>query len=285
MSKGAAPQETSKKFRSKGFFRVAVEGDTIDGRKIERQQIQDMADTYDPSVYGARIWLEHLRGLIPDSTFGAYGDVTAVKAEEVDFGGQKRLALFAQIDALPSLVEVNKKGQKIYTSVEIQPNFANSGKAYLGGLGITDSPASLGTDKLKFSSKLAGLTFGESPEHLFSTAIEAALELEEVQDGGGYVSGLFSKISGVFKKQAEKQDADSQQAFAEVEQSLTEIAQHVVGQAQQFSELESKHSTLKQAHDELLGKFNALEQKLGGEPSGSQRPPATNSQFRELVDC
>jgi hypothetical protein len=37
----------------------------------------------------ARIWVEHLRGVMPDSSFRAYGDVLAVKAEEVDMNGER----------------------------------------------------------------------------------------------------------------------------------------------------------------------------------------------------
>jgi hypothetical protein len=48
-----------------------------------------------------------------------------------------------------------KAGQKVYTSMEIQPNFANSGKCYLVGLAVTDDPASLGTEYLEFCSRAA----------------------------------------------------------------------------------------------------------------------------------
>ena len=68
----------SKKFRSK-FFRVAVEGATTDGRTIERQWLVDAAETYNPNTYGARVWLEHFRSVLPDGPFKAYGDVVALK--------------------------------------------------------------------------------------------------------------------------------------------------------------------------------------------------------------
>lgn len=34
------------------WFRIGVEGDTCDGRVINGDDIQDMADTFDPRVYG-----------------------------------------------------------------------------------------------------------------------------------------------------------------------------------------------------------------------------------------
>lgn len=65
------------------WFRIGVEGDTCDGRVINGEDIQDMADTFDPRVYGCRINLEHLRGILPDSVLKRYGDVTEVKAEVI----------------------------------------------------------------------------------------------------------------------------------------------------------------------------------------------------------
>jgi hypothetical protein len=35
-------------------------------RVISATDIQEMADTFDPRVYGCRINLEHLRGILPD---------------------------------------------------------------------------------------------------------------------------------------------------------------------------------------------------------------------------
>lgn len=131
------------------FFRVAVEGGTTDGRAITRDWLEQMAQRYNQSTYGARVNLEHIRGTDPNGLFKMYGDITAAKTEEVDMEGEKRLALFVQIDPTPELIDLNKKRQKVYTSVEIHPNLNEKG-AYLMGLAITDSPASLGTDMLQF---------------------------------------------------------------------------------------------------------------------------------------
>ena len=171
----------AKKFRSK-WVRIFCEGATTDGRTIERAWIEQMAASYDPNTYGARLNCEHIRGLGPDSVFGAFGDVLALKAEEVDIAGEKKLALFAQIEPTDSLIELNKKGQKIYTSAEVQPNFADSGKAYPVGLAITDSPASLGTEALKFSAQSGLATRKQHKDNLFSAAEEATIEFEEVTE-------------------------------------------------------------------------------------------------------
>ena len=39
------------------FFRIGVEGDTCDGRVISAQDIQEMAETFDPRVY-VRIFMK-----------------------------------------------------------------------------------------------------------------------------------------------------------------------------------------------------------------------------------
>jgi hypothetical protein len=96
---------------------------------------------------------EHVRGIAPDGVFGSYGDILSLKAEDVQLnvgGQQTRRALFAEIKPLPSLVSLTGAGQKLFTSIEINPNFAGTGKAYLAGIAVTDNPASLGTEMLAF---------------------------------------------------------------------------------------------------------------------------------------
>lgn len=184
------------------FFRVAVEGATTDGRVIERQQILDIAETYSPDVYGARIWVEHLRSALPDSPFRAYGDVIAVKAEEVEIAGKKKMALFAQVEPTDDLVDmVNVRKQKLFTSIEIAPEFADSGKAYLYGLAVTDSPASIGTNMLAFSAKFPDDSplkdRKQAPGNVFSEAAETEItftDVEQPEVRQGPVAALLSSL-------------------------------------------------------------------------------------------
>ncbi|MCI0593460.1 GPO family capsid scaffolding protein, partial [Chromohalobacter sp.] len=131
------------------WFRIATEGATTDGRNISAAWLQQMADNFDPDTYGCRINLEHMRGMLPDGPFKSYGDVTALKAEKGEDG---KLQLLAAIDPTDDLKALNDKRQKVYTSMEVDPNFADSGEAYLVGLAVTDSPASLGTQMLQFAA-------------------------------------------------------------------------------------------------------------------------------------
>lgn len=195
------------------FFRVAVEGATCDGRTLDRQALQEMADAYNPSTYTARVNMEHIRGFSADPPFNAYGDVKALQTREIDLeiGGktEKRLALFAQVEALDNLIAVQSKGQKLYPSIELNPNFAATGKAYLQGLAVTDSPASLGTEVMMFAAeqraKNADLDpFASkkvSPGNFFTAADEAiTLEFEDAPaaDPNGAAS-LFAAATEFFR--------------------------------------------------------------------------------------
>jgi hypothetical protein len=75
-----------------------------------------MAETFDPRVYGCRINLEHLKGILPDGPFSRYGDVVELKSEKIDDDSvlNGKLALFAKITPTDDLIAMNKKLQKVY---------------------------------------------------------------------------------------------------------------------------------------------------------------------------
>lgn len=128
--------------------RVATSGTTADGREILPQELRDVAETYKPSKYTAVIWSEHERWM------GSHGTVYAVRlVEEGEDLEPGQIALEAQLKPNDKLLSLNDQGEKLFTSIEVTPNFAGSGKAYLTGLAVTDSPASLGTQELYFSHK------------------------------------------------------------------------------------------------------------------------------------
>lgn len=126
------------------WVRIATEGNTFRNVPIERQWLVDIAETYNVETYSARIWPEHRRW------YGAWGDVLEVKTEEND---EEKLVLYGRLSPNAQLVQANEQDQKVFTSIEVDPDFAKSGKAYLTGLGVTDEPASLGTERLKFATK------------------------------------------------------------------------------------------------------------------------------------
>lgn len=279
----------SKKFRSK-WFRVAVEGATTDKRKIERSWLEQAAKNFNQSTYGARVWLEHFRSLLPDSPFKAYGDVAAVKTEEVEINGVKKLGLFVQIEPTPDLVAMNKAKQKIYTSIEIDDSFADTGEAYIVGLAVTDSPASLGTDVLAFSAqKPEASPFKDrhySATSMFTEALEAEIEFEEIVDSEGKVNGLFKRVSELLGKSKDKAVKDDAQ-FSELNEAVEALANHSSEQATAFAELKACNQSLKSTVDQLTTNLAELTQRLGEthDHSQQQRPTVTGGNQQVVTDC
>lgn len=276
------------KFRSK-FFRVAVEGATTDGRKIERQWIEDAAASYNTNTYGARVWLEHLRSLTADGPFRAYGDVVALKSEEVEVAGVKRLALFAQIEPTDELIALNKKRQKIYTSIELNPRFSDTGKAYMEGLAVTDSPASLGTEMLAFSAQhpdanpLSGRKL--HPENLFSELVEIDLDFETVTPAEpSKADGLFARVREIMGKQKDKEGKDAT-LFNELGESVEAIAQHLADQDKNHTQIKADLDTLRNDYKSTSQQLDELLKKLESEPERdyTQRPPLPGGSGQTLA--
>lgn len=247
---------------------IATEGATVDGRHISGEHLEQMAKNYDPAKYGARIWLEHIRGLMPDGAFNALGDVTALKTEKNADG---KTVLLAAIAPTPELVKINQSGQKIYTSVEIQTNFADSGEAYLVGLAVTDSPASLGTSRLSFSAA------EKSPDKLYSQYQEASLSDIEAES-----PSILERVKKMFSR---AEDADKTLATR-----LNTAEEAIETVATQFS---ASEKTLAADLAVLKKDFADLKQQLDTTPApvappaqafSAPRPQATG-QSAPQTDC
>ncbi|MGT1828161.1 GPO family capsid scaffolding protein [Enterobacter hormaechei subsp. xiangfangensis] len=260
------------------WFRIGVEGDTCDGRIISGNDIQEMAESFDPRVYGCRINLEHIRGLFPDGDFKRLGDVVELKAEKIDDDSalNGKWALFAKITPTDDLVAMNKASQKVYTSMEIQPNFANTGKCYLVGLAVTDDPASLGTEYLEFcrNAKHNPLQrFKANPENVFSAATLAELEFEDVPDT--LLNSLTDKVKAIFSRKQASDDA----RLADVHEAVTTVTElvqtNLTATEQRVTELETELAQLKQdvtsKAEESAQAFNDLKNSLDN--TESQRQP------------
>jgi hypothetical protein len=85
-------------------------------------------------VYGARVNIEHYLSMFPDSDFGAMGDVVALSTEDITEGPLAgRTALYAEIEPSDRMKQMTDKGQKVYSSIELHPQFALNGKPMLSG--------------------------------------------------------------------------------------------------------------------------------------------------------
>lgn len=210
------------------FIRAAVEGRTADGREITAQQIQQMAASYNPELYNARIWPEHIRGIMPDGLFKALGDVVQVKAEAVQDGALKnKMALYVKIEPHPDLITMVRSGQKVHLSIEMQPNFPNTNGAYLMGLGVTDSPASLGTGIMHFSTQGRGESLFTEPAEWVQAAAKpdgvnlASLELPTDLQG---FNGLLEHFRAELTRTRTERDQLNQQLTTEREQFKQQLA-------------------------------------------------------------
>lgn len=260
------------------WFVVATEGATTDGRTINRTWIEQMAANYDPKKYGARVNLEHIKWRYmwnDDPHSKCYGDVVGLKTEE---NAEGKLQLLAQIDPTDDLIKLNKDRQKIYTSIECDPNFADTGEAYLVGLAVTDNPASLGTEMLSFSHN--GLNARKlKADNLFTAAIETELEfVEETQS-------IFEKIKGLFAKK-EKSDnerfSDQTQAIELLAEQTKETLEKLTALSDDLAKQKAEIEEMKASNAEIQATFAELQKPVEPEnprPLVYGEQPETDGRF------
>ncbi|HAX9985187.1 TPA: GPO family capsid scaffolding protein [Escherichia coli] len=220
-------------------FRVAVSGPTVDGREISGDMLRAAATDYSQEVYGARVNVEHCLSFFP-GVLDAMGDVVSLSAEDITDGPLAgRTALYAEIEPTERMRKLLDEGKKIYSSIELHPKFALNGNAYVVGLAMTDTPASLGTERLQFAAQQRAqvMTFnnqqGEPP--LFTDAIEAeiiALNQRQNDEGVQWFARVMNLISGGRKTDGE-----------------------------QFSQMRDVVERVASAHADLLDRFNAQERQ------------------------
>lgn len=230
---------------------VATEGATVDGRAISANWIKDMAATYNQAEYTALIWPEHYRSswsIFEGKNWGTVEDVKAAK-----FGD--KLRLFAKITPNKYLLDANKEEQKLFTSIEPNPDYKGEGRCYLMGLAVTDSPASSGTTRLKFS---------KNSEHEYSEL--EALDLSEYCTvDKSNLAKAFSTLAQFFKAGGELPQADQQQEDTDVTEEQLKAAL-----AEQFKTLGATLKT--ELKDELKDEFSLQRPQ---EPEVPSQPEVT----------
>lgn len=267
------------------FICIATSGYTVDGRQITAQELHEMADSYDPEYYTANLWPEHRRWF-------NMGQVVEVKAEENEKGETE---LFAVIAPNQELIEQNREGQYLFTSIEIAPNFRNSGKAYLSGLGVTDSPASVGTTKLNFFNT-------EQKDSVFSDFIKVDFSIkEDIEDKAlrtlaNAFRKLFSHSAQIAEEKPNPENNNNKEDYSMDQKQVDQIVAAVNGlgakidshfsaqpqptepqepEQQKDGETVSKEefSKLQKEFNALSEKFNALNKEVtqvpNGEPAGN----------------
>ncbi|ENL1644136.1 GPO family capsid scaffolding protein [Raoultella ornithinolytica] len=266
-------------------FRVAVSGNTVDGREIQPQHLRDAAANYNLEVYAARVNIEHILSPYPGSDFGAMGDVVALSAEDITEGPLAgRTGLYAEIEPSERMKQMTDKGQKVYSSIELHPQFALNGKAYMMGLAMTDTPASLGTERLKFAAQQRASVMAFNNQQVEAPMITEAIEAEVIElaaqrsDEG---KQWFNRVMGILGKGQKTDD----QRFGQVHQAVEAVAQSQVDLGERFSTAEQERQQDKAAIQKLTADLAALHQQLEGTDGNfSQRPAAGGGDSAQLAD-
>ena len=261
---------------------IGVSGATADGRKISAEHLNQMAESYNRSIYGARINLEHIRFFLPD--YAGYGDVLELKTAPWPADNDKT-CLLARLSVLPALQELWDKGKKVYTSMEIDPEFADTGKAYLVGLAVTDDPASLGTTAnytagraLADARKIRLSTYCESQAMTDSTQPEEKDQPVTINEerAEGIFAKLFDKYFGKDKTQPAPAPAagQTQETDPQPQQDYTAQIDALRGDNRQAAELFAKiieaQNEQSQTLATLLARLDALEAQPANPPRAEQ---------------
>lgn len=266
----------AKTIKTKPFL-LATAGTTVDGRTIDEKQIKEMASSYDPKTYGARLNIEHIRGISGDGPFHSYGDVVELSTSEVEvnFNGQveKRLGLFGAFEVQENAKKLNDAGQKLYPSIEIAPDFGGKGFAYLMGCALTDSPAAIGTERLQFNRA--------DPSRINLTGEQAAA-LEFVEEAAttpaadGFFKALTDLLTGFKKSEPETPPVQTPPAAAP--DAMAQFTQVMEGMAKamdsQFAAFAAAQNTQMAALTAKVDGFAKTVENTPG-PVGGQRPLAT----------
>ena len=272
---------------------IGVSGETADGRTILAKELQEMADQYDPEIYGARINLEHMNFLFPDFA-GGYGDVVELKAEPWA-KDETKTALLAKLNITESLQKLWDSGQKIYTSMEITPRFADTKKAYLTGLAITDTPASLGTTanytaaKTKAEEKIFTAYRQTETQEIAMTNPKDSKDQDQpitVEHAENIFSRLFAKYFG--KKEPEQPETPAinpeQPSEPKDGQQFKQDGWDGFGKAAQLIEkLDEKIEAQQTEYNALRAEFDKFKAEIEAAPYSGQRQEHSGSQAAASV--
>ncbi len=275
-------------------FLLATAGSTVDGRNIDEAMIEQMASSYDPKTYGARLNIEHIRGISPEMPFRAYGDVLelSVGEVEVNFNGkkEKRKGLYGVFDVTDDAKTINEQGQKVYPSIEIEPNFAGKGFAYLMGCALTDSPAAIATDRLQFNRAVPGtIQVTAEASGIDAALLEFADEKTDITEGGaGFLKGLegilgnFAARFAPEKKPEPKADPSPQNFDMSALTGLfSEFGKQVEGALAQTSKV------MTEKVDALETQFTTLKDEVEktANPNHNKRPASNGNGEYAKTDC
>lgn len=184
-------------------------GDTVDGRKIPEEAIIQAAETYDPKIFCALVWPEHQR-------WANFGTVVEVKYAKNEEGG---VDLLGRLTPNDFYIATNRAGQRLFTSMELTPDFRKTGKWYLTGLAATDNPASVATSEMRLSAN-------NNTEVFKSQFIESNIFQQEEYEATE--QGFINQLLQFFNKRfPEDESAMNNEQYTAITTQLSSIAKQL----------------------------------------------------------
>ncbi|MDC9603933.1 GPO family capsid scaffolding protein [Xenorhabdus griffiniae] len=260
---------------------VCTEGMTLNGFAVSREQIQQMADSYNPRLYAARLNLEHIKSPYPDSTFRQFAMVQSARAYEIKDGPlQGKLALEATVELDEekdaALIKLNQSGQKVFSSIEFYSRFPQTQSAYLTGIALTDNPAAVGTELIKLSVQERGLPV--SDDRYLSASLETLVELTESTEQHNAADKSIGEKFVLSVKKAlglhREHNSAELNTLREMVQLTAEKCGDALNQLHKLSQLESQSEKITALETELSTLKSQLSQQ---DDSSVQRPGASGS--------
>lgn len=198
-------------------------GNTVDGREVLQQDVDDIAETYNPKRYNARINEDHSKYSVK------LGSVLSVDKRTAEDGDE----IWSVLKPNSFLLRNIEMGQLLHTSCEYRRNFAKSGKAYLTGLAFTDEPASLGTTEVSLSANSNDETVIVACTGQVINSDNFSVQSEE---------SLLTKLSSLLKRSPHNDEQLSQQQEDDdMSKALEELLKQSIEQGkenqQQLSQL------------------------------------------------
>jgi uncharacterized coiled-coil protein SlyX len=164
-------------------------------------------------------------------------------------------------------MQANAEGQLLFCSAEFTPdgNFRGTGKSYLEGLGVTDSPASVYTERMRFSKRHKNKRYGALKPLAFDVVKEIK---EEVKMSGNKKKGWRSMFSIEEEPQQPEIPADGDklqalaEALADFEARLSALEGKAAETATAVEEVQEDVDTVKEVVD--TQEFKTLRDNIGG---------------------
>ena len=188
-------------------------GTTVDGRVIEQKIIDEIAESYNPEVYTARINEEHFNWSYK------YGSVLSVEKRDDK--------LFAILKPNSMLLRAVEQGQLLHTSCEFVEKFSDTKKAYLTGLALTDNPASLGTTQIHLSSQESAKVYARSNFTINAEQFSADDRLDE--------ASLLKKFQRWLNREKADEQLSQQQEPDEMSKKTEELLEQSIEQNKELN--------------------------------------------------